>query len=156
MALEERTRPYEFLARWGEDGTLAGAHVQNITEVVKDGVVLAATVGDAMSVAVAGGAGFPLKDVLSGVQADALAAAEKANKEAQAARERASTAAQAQADAEVERDNAKGQVLQLQQQLAELAAQAREKELAAGKRFKGLEDAHNALLARIAPESAPA
>lgn len=43
MALQERTRNYEILIRFNEDGSI-GAHRQNISEIIKDGAVIAASV----------------------------------------------------------------------------------------------------------------
>lgn len=64
MAIEKRTRPYELLVRWGPAG-IAGAHVQFLEEIVEDGTVLNAKIGDALPVSMAGETGFPLQDVLS-------------------------------------------------------------------------------------------
>lgn len=43
MTITERTRPYEILIRQHEDGSI-GAHQQVITEVLRDGAVIAADV----------------------------------------------------------------------------------------------------------------
>jgi hypothetical protein len=67
-------RPYEFLVRWDRDGRLAGAHAQfRYVTVVDDGTVVGEFVGPAEPVAVAGGNGFPLSDILDAVQIAALA-----------------------------------------------------------------------------------
>lgn len=42
MSLEQRTRNYEILIRFNEDGTL-GAHLQSIEEILKDGAIINAT-----------------------------------------------------------------------------------------------------------------
>ena len=84
MAIKKITRPYEFLVRWGDDGAVSGAHVQFLEEVRENGAVLASKVGDALPVSMAGGAGFPLADVLAAVHAGAISASEAAT-----ARERA-------------------------------------------------------------------
>lgn len=42
MSLEQRTRNYEVLIRFNEDGTL-GAHLQSIEEILKDGAVISAS-----------------------------------------------------------------------------------------------------------------
>lgn len=94
MAIQKITRPYEFLARW-RDGVLAGAHIGFIEEVVEDGQVLSQKVLDVMPVAVAGATGFPLADILTQLQADAI----------------------------TERDAALAEKTALQAQLAETAAQ---------------------------------
>lgn len=71
------TTPYELLFRWN-DGALAGAHVQFVETIRKDGAVISQQVGHAQPISMAGEAGFPLADVLSTVQADALAAKDAA------------------------------------------------------------------------------
>lgn len=64
MALIERERPYETLIRHNGNGTI-GAHHIRITEVLRDGVVISASVGAAVSLAVADGqSGLKLSDVL--------------------------------------------------------------------------------------------
>jgi len=75
MPIEKKTRPYEFLVRWGQGGAITGAHVQMIEEVIEDGTVLAAKIQDAQPVALAGSIGFPLEQVLSAAHRDALATA---------------------------------------------------------------------------------
>lgn len=67
--------PYELLVRWTSAGQIAGAHVQFLEQLVEDGTVINEKVGAAVPVALAGGAGFPLADILSLVQTDALATA---------------------------------------------------------------------------------
>jgi hypothetical protein len=50
MALEERTRLYEFLARLDrtpEGDRIVGMQVQTITEILRDGEVIAATINPA-------------------------------------------------------------------------------------------------------------
>ena len=47
MALSERTRPYETLIRHKEDGTIGAHHVQ-ITEILRDKVIISATIGEAL------------------------------------------------------------------------------------------------------------
>jgi hypothetical protein len=72
MSIIKTTTPYEFLARW-KNGALAGAHVKFLETITDDGAVVSQREGDPMSVAVAGAAGFPLDDILSALQADAIA-----------------------------------------------------------------------------------
>ena len=79
MAFEERTRPYEFLVRWGENGAIQGAHVALITEILKDGAVVSAQAGYAQPVSLAGEVGFPIAEVLDAVHVGALAALDLAN-----------------------------------------------------------------------------
>lgn len=65
--------PYEFLVRWDKDGKLAGAHVQ-WRYVTMDGVkVVAEGVTNPETVDIGDGKGFPLQDILSQTQTDALA-----------------------------------------------------------------------------------
>lgn len=65
---ENRT-PYEFLVRWDENGTIKGSHVGWLDTVLKDGVVLTQTPTNVEAVGVGE---FPLADVLSQLQIDAL------------------------------------------------------------------------------------
>lgn len=72
MALTERTRPYETLIRHKEDGTIGAHHVQ-ITEILRDKVVISATIGEALPLAVAEGQnGLKLADILGQAAAAAL------------------------------------------------------------------------------------
>ena len=70
---------YEFLVRWDRDGHLSGAHAQ-FRFVTRDetGAVQGEFLGPAEPVAIAGAAGFPLADILSDMQAAALAELEDA------------------------------------------------------------------------------
>lgn len=74
MALEEKKLPYEFLARWGTDGTLIGAHVGFRSMMLRDGAPIPGmeTVHDVMPVDVGLKSGFPLADIVNQLQADAL------------------------------------------------------------------------------------
>jgi hypothetical protein len=69
-------KPYELLVRWGPDGKLRGAHVQWTMLVTDDiGAVIGCYPGNVEPLALTQGqAGFPLADILSQTQADALAA----------------------------------------------------------------------------------
>lgn len=113
------TTPYELLFRWN-DGALAGAHIQFVETIRKDGSVISQQVGHAQPVSMAGETGFPLADVLSTVQADAVAArdfaiAALAAKHAElAAATEAHTAAMAAKGAELEALRAQVEVLQAQ------------------------------------------
>lgn len=72
MALSERTRPYETLIRHKEDGTIGAHHVQ-ITEILRDKVIISATIGEALPLAVAEGQnGLKLADVIGQAAAAAL------------------------------------------------------------------------------------
>lgn len=71
--MQTTRHPYEFLARWGRDGRLAGAHAQfRYVTMADDGTVLGEFVGAAEPVAVMEAAGFPLSDILSPLQTAAL------------------------------------------------------------------------------------
>lgn len=77
-----KTTPYEVLVRFDEAGKLKGAHAQFLDTITDDaGAVLAQKVGHAMPIAVAGRAGFPLKDILDAVHIAALEAVDDANAE---------------------------------------------------------------------------
>jgi len=77
MALTETRRPYEFLARWNpQTGAFSGAHIQWIDVIERDGAQVSATPTKAFGVGE--GAAFPLADILTQVQSDALAALDAA------------------------------------------------------------------------------
>lgn len=77
--MEVTRQPYEFLARWDQNGKLIGAHVQHRL-IMRDGVkVVGETVGNAEPVGLDGVSGFPLADILSTVQISAVEAASAAN-----------------------------------------------------------------------------
>jgi hypothetical protein len=69
-------KPYELLVRWGQDGGLQGAHVQWAMLITDDtGAVIGSYPGEVEPVSLANGqAGFPLGDILSQMQLDALTA----------------------------------------------------------------------------------
>jgi hypothetical protein len=73
MPLQTKQLPYEFLARWGADGTLQGCHVQ-WRYIISDGT---ATVAEGLSEAeaVTSATTYPLSDLLNQVQVGAVAAA---------------------------------------------------------------------------------
>lgn len=66
-------KPYELLIRWDQEGKLAGAHVQYRFVITDGDAVVAESVGQAEPLSLAG---FPLSEVLSTAQADALAECE--------------------------------------------------------------------------------
>jgi len=68
---ENRT-PYEFLIRWDNNGVIQGAHIAFLDTVLKDGEIINQTQTSVESVAIAEQVGFPLADVLSQLQIDAL------------------------------------------------------------------------------------
>lgn len=135
MTISERTRPYEFLVRWGEDSTIRGAHVQNIVELVRDGEIIHAKTGEALHVSLAGEAGVPLADVLQQLHADALLTSETLRterdqmavklREAEHARDGALSRLES---TEKQRDTAIGELRRLKQALAAAAAAAKTKE----------------------------
>ncbi|PNQ94960.1 hypothetical protein C1S70_31380 (plasmid) [Azospirillum argentinense] len=64
--------PYELLVRWDQSGALQGAHVQ-YRYVIRDGEdVIGETIGQALPLTLEAADGFPLGDLLSQVQIDAL------------------------------------------------------------------------------------
>ncbi|NYZ17828.1 hypothetical protein HL658_35245 [Azospirillum sp. RWY-5-1] len=72
--MQTKKLPYEFLARWDQDGRLAGAHAQfRYVTLADDGSVIGEFTGPAEPVAAAGDAGFPLADILGELQIAALA-----------------------------------------------------------------------------------
>lgn len=75
MAITEQTRPYETLIRHNDDGSIA-AHHQQISEVVKDGVVIAATVLSPVTLGTAEANGVNLADVIGQAVIEAVADAE--------------------------------------------------------------------------------
>jgi hypothetical protein len=101
-------RPYEFLVRWGDNGEIAGAHVQFIEQVIEDGQVIASKIGDALPVSLAGEHGFPLAELLDQKHIIALETIEGL---------RASHAAQF-----AELESARNDVQQLTGQIASLSA----------------------------------
>jgi len=68
---ETRT-PYEFLIRWDNNGVIQGAHIAFLDTVLKDGEIVTQTQSSVESVAIGEQVGFPLADVLSQLQIDAL------------------------------------------------------------------------------------
>lgn len=77
MALTERERSYETLIRHNEDGSV-GAHHQTISEVMRDGVVISATLNEPQQLAVLDGeTGQKLADVLGAATTAALADAQR-------------------------------------------------------------------------------
>ncbi|WP_448206483.1 hypothetical protein [Azospirillum sp. sgz302134] len=83
--MQTTKQPYELLVRWDRNGHLAGAHVQ-FRYVTLDGSITSETLGPAQPVALGAADGFPLGDILSEVQASALADLEAARAELAAIR----------------------------------------------------------------------
>ncbi len=117
MAITKQSKPYEFLARWDHvTGALKGAHTQRFDGVYEDGVLLSGQPGKAMGVGE--DLAFPLADILSQLQIDALAAVDAhlatiAERDATIA-----THAPALQALTAERDSALTRVAELQAQLA--------------------------------------
>lgn len=73
MAITKQVKPYEFLARWDHvTGEFKGAHIQHFEGIFDDGVMLTGQPGKAMGVGE--DLAFPLSDIMSQIQADALVA----------------------------------------------------------------------------------
>jgi len=72
MAIVKQQTPYEFLVRW-DNGVVVGAHIRFLERLVEDGAVISEKEGHAKPVSLAGEAGFPIADILSLVQTNALA-----------------------------------------------------------------------------------
>jgi len=77
----ETRKPYEFLIRWNNDGVIQGAHIAFLDTVLKDGEIINQTQSSVESVAIAEQVGFPLADVLSQLQIDALKQVDVLNSE---------------------------------------------------------------------------
>jgi len=85
--IERVQKPYEFLVRW-TDGTVSGAHIGFVEQLIDNGKVLSQTPLPVQPVSLAGGAGFPLETVLSQLHISALAAVEETQTELVAAKAR--------------------------------------------------------------------
>ena len=77
----ESRSPYEFLIRWDKNGIIQGAHIAFLDTVLKDGEIVTQTQSSVESVAIAEQVGFPLLDVLSQLQIDALKQVDVLNSE---------------------------------------------------------------------------
>ena len=73
MAITKETHPYELLVRWDREGKLAGAHVGFRTVIREDGEAAHEREEPVMPVDIGQGQGFPLNDILTRVQIEALA-----------------------------------------------------------------------------------
>lgn len=85
MAITKTNQPYEFLVRW-KDGAITGAHIKMLETIAEDGVVLSQKEGVAMPVSMAGAGNFPLADLLTGIQTQALIDLDAARSELAAVR----------------------------------------------------------------------
>lgn len=99
--METTKVPYELLVRFDQSGKLQGAQVQ-YRYIIRDGEkIVGESVGNAEPLSL--DKGFPLQDVLTNAQADALATAEDAKRDAERAR---ADLAQARSVAETARQEA--------------------------------------------------
>lgn len=98
MALSEKRQPYEFLARWDENGKFKGAHVQFQTVITDDatGEVKLQTPGKVMPIGEGIPNGFPIADILGQLHVDAVKATDAAVS-AKAVAEQVATEAQTKA-----------------------------------------------------------
>lgn len=72
MTIIEQRKPYELLVRWDElTGSLKGAHIQFYDALLRDGARISGQPSKAYGVG--DGMAFPLTDILTQVQIDALA-----------------------------------------------------------------------------------
>ena len=72
--MQATKQPYELLVRWDQDGKLLGAHVLwRLVIRDEEGKIAGESVTGAEPVDIGGGKGFPMQDILSRAQADALA-----------------------------------------------------------------------------------
>lgn len=107
-------RAYELLIRWSADGAIAGAHIQRRVLTTDDaGAVLADTLLPAQALTVETAEGFPLGDLLTQAQIDALTAKATADAERDAA-------LADKVAAEASRDTAMARAAELEAQLAAL------------------------------------
>jgi hypothetical protein len=87
MTTDTTKIPNELLVRWTDTGVLSGAHVKYLEIVTVDGVVVITKMGDAIPISAAGD--FPFEKFLPAIQAGAIASAERAWAEAEAAKQQA-------------------------------------------------------------------
>lgn len=119
--METTKHPYEMLVRWDQRGKLSGAQMQ-YRYIIRDGAkIVGESVGNAEPLAL--DKDFPLQDVLTAAQSDALATAETAK----------AKAAQLEADLAAERSNVaqqRSEINELRAELKKAAAAALAKEAA--------------------------
>ena len=100
--METKKQPYELLVRWDREGKVQGAHVQNRIVITEGGAFLGETIGNAEPLKLGE---FPLQDVLTEVQASALADVMRMQEEAALAKHDHEAAVAAMAE-RVEQANA--------------------------------------------------
>ena len=124
MAITKTQTPYEFMARWSDAGVLTGAHVVFREAIIEAGVEISSDIGDALPVSLAGGAGFPIAQILSALNTSAIIDSEAKAAEIAtltAEKDKAKTDADALVTvANADRDKALAQVATLTAQLAAL------------------------------------
>lgn len=122
MAITKQSTPYEFLARWDHiTGTYKGAHTQRFDGIFDDGVLISGQPGKAMGVGE--DRAFPLADIMSQIQIEALAA--NAALQATVTAHEATIAGHAEVVAA--RDQALARVAELEAQIAAAATSVDEK-----------------------------
>lgn len=118
MAITQTKTPYEFLARWDDAGNLRGAHVVFREAIIDAGVEISSKIGDAMSVSLAGGAGFPLAQILSALNTSAIVDSEAKAAEIAALKTAKTDADTARDGALAEKDAKTAEIAALTSQLA--------------------------------------
>ena len=101
MTITKSKTPHEFLIRWNEAGTLQGAHIAWREAIKENGAEISSKFLPPDPVSLAGESGFPLADVLTLVNVQALADGEAKAKEIadlKVAMEKAAADAKAAAD----------------------------------------------------------
>lgn len=120
MAITKKQTPYQFLARWGDSGILQGASVAFREAALEDGVEISSKYSDPLPISLAGGAGFPLAEILGALQASALTAGETKDVEIVQLKAQKEIAEKAKADAETAAEALASENATLKAQLAEL------------------------------------
>lgn len=72
--MQTTKHPYEFLARWDQNGALKGAQIQWRYVITDNGTVIDGGISNAEPVNVAGNDGFPVSEILEDVQKSAVVA----------------------------------------------------------------------------------
>ena len=114
---------YETLIRHHDDGSI-GAHHVRINEILRDGVVIQASVGTAIPLSVAEGqGGLSLADVLGEATSLALLRLEKLEAEGAAMTTALEETQEALAEAKVQADNQQQTITAQQEEIARLMAE---------------------------------
>ncbi|WP_188260882.1 hypothetical protein [Azospirillum tabaci] len=123
--MQTTKHPYELLIRWDQAGRLAGAHVQ-YRYITIDGEHRAESLGAAEPLTLDTAPGFPLADLLTQAQADALTAKAASDADLGAAVAALEAETQARVTAEGQLAQAVGTVDRLLQQRDALLARVAE------------------------------